>query len=67
MKLLPIKNQANQNVAMFNMFHLICVWQNGPMYNDSFTFEFTNNRKIQVSHDDALKILERAEFEVITF
>ena len=66
MKLLPIKNQLNQNVALFNMFHLICVWENGPLHNDSFTFEFTNNRKVQVTRDDAMKILEQAEFQVIT-
>lgn len=66
MKLLPIKNQTNLNVGMFNMAHLVCVWENGPVYKDTFTFEFTNDRKIQVSKEDAIKILEAAGFEIIS-
>jgi len=65
-KLLAIKDSTNRNVGLFNMAHLLCVWENGPTYNNTFTFEFTNNRKVTVQQSDAGIILMKAGFEIIT-
>ena len=64
-KLLSIKDQTNRNVGLFNMAHLVCVWENGPIHNDSVTFEFINNRKITVLRSEASVILEKAGFDLI--
>jgi len=54
------------NVGLFNMAHLVCVWENSPLENSTVTFEFTNNRKVMVQRSDAEAILIKAGFDIIT-